>query len=120
MPRKYELEVVRPDGTVTVVPESNHDSQRVQEAKWDSHARSNDSERARSGQIWPNGNQSVGTDEKKRQIRSHYARKKPPRVRMVVVELDGTRSPVEPFNRDTQKLREEEAKNFGPLHPLNV
>jgi hypothetical protein len=40
--------------------------------------------------------------------------KNPPRIRMVI---DGV--PVSPFNRDTQKLREEEAKNFGPLHPFN-
>lgn len=37
-------------------------------------------------------------------------KEKPPRLRMVIIEKDGTKSPVPPFNRDTQKIREEEAK----------
>lgn len=39
---------------------------------------------------------------------------------MVVVETDGSRHPVPPFNRDTQELREKEFKNLGPLHELKA
>jgi len=34
MPREYELAVVKPDGTITVVPESNHLTQIMTEVTW--------------------------------------------------------------------------------------
>jgi hypothetical protein len=43
-------------------------------------------------------------------------RQKPPRIRMVIISPDGQKDFVPPFNRDTQKLREEEAEKFGLLH----
>lgn len=47
-------------------------------------------------------------------------KQKPPRLRMVVIESDGTKSPVHPFNRDTQELRKREVRSFGQLHPLRI
>jgi len=47
-------------------------------------------------------------------------KKKVMRVRMVVIKPDGEKSIVPPFNRDTQEIREKEAKNFGFLHALRI